>query len=158
MLTGSYNICHLIVIGCLLLGSGGTQICALVPRPKRKTWVQPTCQCRRHKRCGFWSLAWEGPLKKKMATDSRILAWRIPWTEEPVRLQSIGLQRVRHDWSDLAHVHPYFSKLVLYIGILILTLIKPTSRCFASRIAAYPKKNNSVTKNNFNPKSLIAFS
>ena len=34
---------------------------------------------------------------------SSILAWRIPWIEEPGRLQFIGLQRVRHDWSDLAH-------------------------------------------------------
>ena len=41
---------------------------------------------------------------KVMATHSSILAWRIPWTEEPGRLQSIGLQRVRHDWSDLAHM------------------------------------------------------
>ena len=42
--------------------------------------------------------AWgrEDPLKKKMATHSSILAWNIPWTEEPSRLQSMGLQRVRH--------------------------------------------------------------
>ena len=38
-----------------------------------------------------------------MATHSNILAWRIPWTEEPGRLQSIGSQRVGHDLSDLAH-------------------------------------------------------
>ena len=43
------------------------------------------------------SLGWEDPLEKGMATHSRILAWRIPWTEEPGRLQSIGSQRVRHD-------------------------------------------------------------
>ena len=42
-------------------------------------------------------LGWEDPLKEGMATHSSILAWRIPWTEEPDRLQSIGLQRVRHD-------------------------------------------------------------
>ena len=40
------------------------------------------------------SLAWEDPLEKEMATYSSILVWRIPWTEEPDRLQSIGLQRV----------------------------------------------------------------
>ena len=40
-----------------------------------------------------------------MATYSSILAWRIPWTEEPGRLQSIALQRVRHAWSDLAHTY-----------------------------------------------------
>ena len=40
----------------------------------------------------------EDPLKKKMATHSRILAWRIPWTEEPGGLQSTGSQRVGHDF------------------------------------------------------------
>ena len=39
----------------------------------------------------------EDPLEKGMATYSSILAWRIPWTEKPGRLQSMGLQRVRHD-------------------------------------------------------------
>ena len=39
-----------------------------------------------------------------MATHSSILAWRIPWTEEPGGLQSLGLQRIGYDWSDLTHV------------------------------------------------------
>ena len=43
------------------------------------------------------SLGGEDPLEKEMATHSSILAWRIPWTEEPGRLQSMGLQRVEHD-------------------------------------------------------------
>ena len=43
------------------------------------------------------SLGLEDPLEKEMATHSSILAWRIPWTEEPGRLQSMGLQRVRHN-------------------------------------------------------------
>ena len=43
------------------------------------------------------SLGWEDPLEKEMATHSSILAWKIPWTEELGRLQSMGLQRVRHD-------------------------------------------------------------
>jgi len=41
-------------------------------------------------------LSWEDPLEQKMATHSSILAWKIPWTEEPSGLQSMGLQRVRH--------------------------------------------------------------
>ena len=49
----------------------------------RETWVQ--------------SLSWEDPLEKEMATHSITLAWKIPWTEEPGRLQSMGLQRVGHD-------------------------------------------------------------
>ena len=40
---------------------------------------------------------WEDPLEKEMATHSRILAWKIPWTEEAGGLQSTGLQRVGHD-------------------------------------------------------------
>ena len=43
------------------------------------------------------SLGREDPLEKRMATHSSILAWRIPWTKEPGRLQSMGLQRVRQD-------------------------------------------------------------
>ena len=49
----------------------------------RETWVR--------------SLGWEDLLEKEMATHSSILAWRIPWMEEPDRLQSMGSQRVRHD-------------------------------------------------------------
>ena len=49
----------------------------------QETWIQ--------------SLGWEDPLKEGMATQSSILAWRTPWTEEPVGLQSMGSQRVGHD-------------------------------------------------------------
>ena len=52
-----------------------------------------------------WSLGQEDPLEKETATHSNNLAWRISWTEEPGGLQSTGLQRVRHDWSDLAGTH-----------------------------------------------------
>ena len=45
------------------------------------------------------SLGWEDPLEKEMATDSSTLAWKIPWTEEPGRLQSIESQRIGHDWA-----------------------------------------------------------
>ena len=53
------------------------------PPAKQETWVR--------------SLGWGDPLEKEMATHSSILAWRIPWTEEPGRLQSTGSQRVGHD-------------------------------------------------------------
>ena len=49
-----------------------------------------------------WPLGQEDPLEKGIATHSSILAWRISSTEEPGGLQSMGLQRVGHDWSDLA--------------------------------------------------------
>ena len=46
-------------------------------------------------------------LELKMATHSSILAWRIPWIEEPGGLQSVGMQRARHKWSDLACIILY---------------------------------------------------
>ena len=49
----------------------------------RETWVR--------------SLGWEDPLEKEMATDFSTLAWKIPWMEEPGRLQSMGSQRDGHD-------------------------------------------------------------
>ena len=45
------------------------------------------------------SLGWEDLLEKEMATYSSTLAWKIPWTEEPGSLQSVGLQRFGHDWA-----------------------------------------------------------
>ena len=50
------------------------------------------------------SLSREDPMEEDTATHSNIRAWRIPWTEEPGGLQSIGLHRVGHDWRDLAHI------------------------------------------------------
>ena len=49
----------------------------------------------------IWSLGQDDPLEKEMATHCCILAWRISWTDEPGRLQSMGSQRVGHDRSDL---------------------------------------------------------
>ena len=63
------------------------------------------------------SLGREDPLWEEMATHSSILAWRIPWTEEPSRLQSIGSQRVGHNWNDLAHRH-FFVSFFFLIFIL----------------------------------------
>ena len=60
-----------------------------------------------------WSLDWEDPQEKGTATHSSILAWRIPWTENPSGLQSMDSQRVRHDWATvtsqpslLSCIHP----------------------------------------------------
>jgi hypothetical protein len=53
------------------------------------------------------SLGWKDPLGEKMATHSSILAWRVLWAEEPCGLQSMGSQRVRHNWvtnSFISHV------------------------------------------------------
>ena len=54
-----------------------------------------------------WYLGWEDPLEEGMVTHASILAWRIPWTKEPDKLQSLGSQRVRHDWVTDTHTHTH---------------------------------------------------
>ena len=83
-----------------------------------KTWVQ------------FLHL--EDPLENEMTTHSSILAWRIPWKEEPGRLWSIWLQRVRHDWSNLA------SNMLCYSWDLVAQI--------TGRGAKSERKNGSVSK------------
>ena len=60
----------------------------------------------------------EDPLEEGMATHSGTLAWKIPWAEEPGGLQSIGLNRVRHYWSDLACTH-YHLCIFLRVSVQI---------------------------------------
>ena len=59
----------------------------------QETWVQ--------------SLGQEGPQEKGMATHASILAWRIPWTEDPGGLQSTGSHRARHDWESNPFTLPF---------------------------------------------------
>ena len=73
---------------------------------------------------GTWvrSLGWEDPLEKEMATRSSTLAWKIPWTEEPGRLQSMGWQRVgRHNWV---------ASLSLFLISAATTMLKLKLQCF----------------------------
>ena len=60
------------------------------------------------------SLGPEDPLEKEIATHSSILTWRIPWTEEPGRLQYMGLQRVRNDWAS-EHTYTYKEEMQLEV-------------------------------------------
>ena len=53
------------------------------------------------------SLGWEDPLEEGTAIHSSVLAWRIPWKDEPGGLQFKGLHRVGHDWSDLTHTNTH---------------------------------------------------
>ena len=70
------------------MGFPGSSVVKNLPAVQ-ETWVQ--------------SLGWEDPLEKEMATHSSILAWEIPWTEEPGGLQSTGSQKVRHDLQLSTH-------------------------------------------------------
>ena len=71
------------ISGCLWIG----RVAQMVKRLPTmwETWV--------------WPLGREDPLEKEMTTHSSTLVWKIPWTDEPGRLQSTGLQRVGHDWT-----------------------------------------------------------
>ena len=74
----------------------------------RETWV--------------WSLGREDPLEKKMATHSSILAWKILWSEEPGSLQSMGLQRVGHDWATLLSLWPVVELSLRVWAFMILSM------------------------------------
>ena len=84
------------------------------------------------------SLGREDPLEKEMATHSSILAWRIPWTEEPGGLQSTGLQRVRHDWAT-----SLFHLCILSLPIVNVMLHKEISPWS-------PARRDTITKFNLN--------
>ena len=78
-----------------------------------------------------WFLGWEDPLEAEMATHFSILAWRIPWTEEPGGLQSIGWQRVQ-DWATNTFtfkkklvITVMMTKLQLLLQQLLMTLASP---------------------------------
>ena len=71
----------------------------------RETWYQ--------------SLGWEDSLEKDMVTHSSILIWRIPWTEEPDRLQSMGPPGVRHNWVTNT-LNTSFSCLIFWLEFLVL--------------------------------------
>ena len=66
------------------------------------------------------SLGREDSLEEEMATHSSILAWKIPWTEEPGRLQSIRLQRVRHDCVTNTHTHSAVNLFFCLFGAVLL--------------------------------------
>ena len=91
------------------------------------------------RRPGFYPLGWEDPLEEGIATYSSILAWGIPWTEEPDRLQSTGAQRVWHDWA-----FPY-PLCRCYATFLILHLIE-ISWCYCHFCCNKQVFNESILK------------
>ena len=80
-------------LSMFLLGSDDKELFTM-----QQTWV--------------WPLGWEDPLEKGMATCSSMLAWKIPWTEEPARLQSMGSKRVGHDWATNTLI--FLLRFILY--------------------------------------------
>jgi len=61
------------------------------------------------------SMGWEDSLEKGTATNSSILAWRIQWTEEPDRPQSMGPQRVGHNWATNTHTATEYLAVSIYV-------------------------------------------
>ena len=97
-----------------------------------ETWVQ--------------SLVWEDPLEKGTATHSSSLAWRIPWTQEPGILQSMGSQRVRHDWGAFIPALQADSLLLRHqaspyvcVCVCIIYICMCVSVCVCTLIYSYPK-------------------
>ena len=89
---------------------------------------EPTCQCRRHKRLRSYSWVMKIPWRRKWQPTPVLLPGEFPWTEKPGRLQSIGLQRIRHDWSDLACTYfcSIYSSCVLFIHSSMDTCVDST--------------------------------
>ena len=75
----------------------------------------------------------EDPLEKKMTPHSSTLAWKIPWTEEPGRLQSMGSQRVGHDWVTSLHFRKMTKLFLIFITLFpLLTFPFDSFLCFKS--------------------------
>ena len=108
------------------------------PPVMQETWVQ--------------SLGQEDPLEKWTATHSSILAWRILWTEEPGRLQSLGLQRVRHDWATFT-----FTSMCCYmidpcwLSIFLGGSVGEETTCNAEDGGSIPGSGRSPEEGNCNP-------
>ena len=116
---------------CLVLARVCVRVCVCVcvpwGLPRWYSGKDTACQCRRHRRHGFqpWvgKIAW----RRKWQVHSNILAWRIPWVEEPGRLQSMGLQST---WLS-THVSCYYSnervKTTLYQEVANMTVFYSTA-------------------------------
>ena len=120
---------------------GGSSIIMLTPKllhGETQTWVYATIKYASPefshseflKETQVRSLDQEDPLEKGMATHSSVLAWRIPWTEEPCGLQSTGSQRVRHNWA--ANTFTTYSSSSLCLAVSWLTFWSPRVVVFCS--------------------------
>ena len=108
-----------------------------------ETWVQ--------------SLGWKDPLEKGMATHSSILAWKILWTEEPGGLQSMGSQRVRHDWvTSLFSFFPVFLVKSITTHQLFISEMQK-SVLIPSGPSSHETQSNLVNTPNFLLNSYLSF-
>ena len=97
-------------------------------------------------------------LQKAMATHSRTLAWKIPWMEEPGWLQSVGLHRVGHDWSDLAaytyihvFIHVWIYMSINELGASLVSQMVKNLHANAGDLGSIPGLGRSTGEGNSNP-------
>ena len=99
------------------------------------------------------SLGWEDPLEKEMASHYRTIAWKIPWTEEPGRLQSTGSQRVGHDWatslSAIRVVSSAYLRLLVFLLAILIPACASSSATFCMMCSTY-KLNSFLILKTFN--------
>ena len=89
-----------------------------------------------------WSLGSEDPLEKGMATHCSILTWKIPWTEVPGGLQSMGSQRVRHDWATNTSTFHIYIYVCIYIYIFSKFVVTPCLKYRRNRYSLIHLFNN----------------
>ena len=91
------------------------------------------------------SLGWEDPLEKEMAAHSSTLAWKIPWMEEPGRLQPVGSQRVGHDWATSPSPYGWFTVLYSFqvYNIVIQSFYRlDCIKSYCKMLALFPVLHN----------------
>ena len=108
-------VCHIAKIGVLYKYEVLVYFCTVLSQEMKS---QASLVAQRLKRLPgmwetwVWSLGQEDPLEEEMATHSSTLAWRIPWREEPGRLQSMGSQRVGRDWATSLYTILYYGRFI----------------------------------------------
>ena len=119
-----------------------TQVCAHLGFLGGTSDKEPTCQCR-GREASVRTLGQEDPLEKGLATHSGILAWRIPWTEEPGGLQPMELQSVGHDWSywaRCAHFSALSSHSAAFAGMWVTFAFPDAVRILPSPSVGFTKR------------------
>ena len=102
----------------------------------QETWVQ--------------FLGWEDLLEKEMATHSSILAWRIPWSEEPGEPQTMGSQRVGHDWATNTYFSTSECPRLHLLGFDSALLLAWWQQAVSKEVVLYiPKKDQFVVQSEF---------
>ena len=93
-------------------------------------------------------LGWEDSLEEGTATHWTFLAWRILWTEDPCRLQSIVLQRVRHNWSNLTHTYICFCFVFFWKAHYVQVIALSWERGGKTKRTHFLTTHSNLLKNN----------